>query len=145
MDHQLALVPYEGGVTLVNFWATWCEPCRQEMPELQRLQEKLGALGLTVVGMNLEIETPHEDLLAHLEEYEITYPILRFDKRWAWPGVATVPTSFLIASDGKILRKYVGAKPEQVEGLVRDIEDVIYGRPLKPMVMPDPPAADSEE
>ncbi len=138
LDGELETVAWKG-ITLVNFWTTWCQPCRREMPALQEAQDRLGADGLRVIGVTRET-VELETVKTHLADVGVTYTILKLDglheKEWLHVGV--VPTSFLINADGKLMRKYIGAQPEQVEGMLRDLEDAVAGRPLKPMVFAKP-------
>ncbi len=124
-------------LTLVNFFATWCEPCRHEMPELQLIYEELVDRGFTVVGSFERWEV--DRVFSFLEDVPVTYPIIRPDAivDHLWGGIAVKPTSFLVNSEGRILRKYVGATPAQIEGLFEDIKAVLDGRPMATQVMPE--------
>ncbi len=123
-------------LTLVNFWATWCEPCREEMPVLQQLFEDQVVRGFRVVGVFERWEV--DQVGVYLEKLPVTYTIIRpdaiVDHRWG--KINLKPTSFLVDQNGRILRRYVGASPEQIEGLVSDVEAVLDGRPLPTQVMP---------
>jgi thiol-disulfide isomerase/thioredoxin len=132
--------------TLVNFWATWCQPCRVEMPALQKLSDERGADGLQVVGVIWE-ETSIENTLAYLEHFGVSYTILKPHRQAAagFGGVASLPTSLLIDGEGKLVRRYVGAQTEQVAGLVKDVQDFLDGRPLDPLVIPQATNATTAE
>ncbi len=123
-------------LTLVNFWATWCEPCRDEMPELQKLFESHVVAGFRIVGVFERWEV--DQVGAYLERIPVTYTIIRPDAivDHSWGRINLKPTSFLVDQDGRILRRYVGASPDQVKGLVADVEAVLDGRPLPTQVMP---------
>jgi thiol-disulfide isomerase/thioredoxin len=137
-DHAYA----DHAVTLVNFWATWCKPCREEMPALQRLIDKHGARGLSVVGILFDPRSDDEGARRYLDEVGARYRILRgnLETLQSWGGIGMFPTTFLVDREGKIVRRYVGASPAQVEGLVQDVEAVLAGKPLGSMVMPEAPA-----
>jgi thiol-disulfide isomerase/thioredoxin len=128
----------EAELTLVNFWASWCEPCRNEMPALQAAHENLGPRGLRVVGITHEA-IDNEDLAAFLDEVGVTYTVFRAGdsvKKY-WTGTqGSLPNSYLIGKDGRVIRRYVGASPEQVEQLTSDLVAVLDGRPLGMMIFP---------
>jgi len=125
--------------TLVNFWATWCKPCREEMPALQRLSDKHREDGLAVLGMLFDPKSDDEGARRYLDEVGVRYPTMRatLDTLRGWGGIGMFPTTFLIDREGKIVRRYVGASPAQIDGLVEDVDAVLAGRPLGSMVMPE--------
>ncbi len=131
-------------LTLVNFWATWCEPCREEMPVLQQLFEDQVVRGFRVVGVFERWEI--DQVNAYLEEIPVTYTLLWPDAivDHYWGKIIFKPTSFLIDQNGRVLRRYVGASPEQVKGLVADVEAALDGRPLPTQVMPAEQALSKE-
>jgi thiol-disulfide isomerase/thioredoxin len=102
------LTAYRGQVVLVNFWATWCEPCREEMPALQALQNTLGKERLVVLAVNYG-ESP-EKIHKFTHNMPLDFPIL-LDKHTdivrAWQ-VRVLPTSFVLGPDGKIRYRAVG-------------------------------------
>ena len=129
----------EHAFTLVNFWATWCKPCREEMPALQRLSDKHRDDGLAVLGLLFDPKSDDEGARRYLDEVGVRYPTMRvtLDTLRSWGGIGMFPTTFLIDREGKIVRRYVGASPAQVGGLVEDVDAVLAGRPLGSMVMPE--------
>lgn len=105
---------FSGQVLLLNFWATWCEPCRREMPLLMQLQERYGARGLQVVGVALDDVKKARDF-AH--EYGISYPILVgagdvMETSLAFGNVhGVLPYSVLVDRSGVIRWQYIGEFP----------------------------------
>ena len=102
------LSSYKGEVVLVNFWATWCEPCREEMPSLQRLQQKLGSRGFRVVGVNVGEGAPR--IRQFLERTPVSFTMLRdadSDVMKAW-RVRMLPASFLVDRRGMLRYQIVG-------------------------------------
>ncbi len=123
--------------TLVNFWATWCRPCRDEIPALQKLQVTHAESGFEVVGV-YEQNIPIDSITDFLEPFGLTYSIMKITPKTGlkWGGIGAIPTSFLIDENGKILRRYVGATAEQIVGLEADVQALIDGRPMPKMVIP---------
>jgi len=98
-----SLADYRGRWVLVNFWASWCEPCREEAPVLQRFHREQRRNGLTVLGVNLDDST--DDARSFVSEFGLTYPQLRDgdgrDRREAY-GMTGFPESFLVDPEGRI-------------------------------------------
>ena len=98
-----------GRVVLVNFWATWCLPCRVEMPLLQAMAVRHQARGLTVVGLSVDTDSP-ESVRTFLAERGVTYPVAMVGSKvtQAFGGVTGYPTSFLLDRDGRIRHRALG-------------------------------------
>ena len=100
-----SLSSFRGRPLLVDFWATWCGPCRQTMPEVQRLHQKYGSQ-LQVVGINIEGNSP--DVLSYLDESGYTFPVLFDSGNWdsivaTNYGVSSIPRTFLIDRNSRVL------------------------------------------
>lgn len=119
LDGQdVPLSEYKGKVVLVNFWATWCEPCQVEIPWLIEMQQKYSAKGFTVLGVDVDDEgsnlvsayTAKERFHVNGQQLAINYPVLRGNDDVAdkFGGLLGYPTSFLISRDGKIVKKTQG-------------------------------------
>nr|WP_314630512.1 TlpA disulfide reductase family protein [uncultured Noviherbaspirillum sp.] len=105
---EVDLSSFRGEVVLVNFWATWCEPCREEMPSLQRLQQKLGGKGLRVLAVNVGEGAPR--IRQFLERTPVALTILRdaeSETMKAW-RVRMLPASFLVDRRGMLRYQIVG-------------------------------------
>lgn len=105
-SHDLAT--YRGQVVLVNFWATWCEPCRDEMPSIQRLKKKLAGKPFVVLAVNLD--EPESRIRNFLSKMPLDFPILidqekKVTKNWK---VRALPASFIIGRDGRIRYSLTG-------------------------------------
>ena len=101
---------YKGKVTLVNIWATWCIPCREEMPSMEKLYTELAPRGFAIAAVSID-EAPAEDVRAFAEELGLTFDILhdrstRIQQTYQTTGV---PESFLLDRDGVIVKRVIGA------------------------------------
>jgi thiol-disulfide isomerase/thioredoxin len=102
------LAAYKGDVVIVNFWATWCEPCREEMPALDKLQRKLAGKHFRVLGVNVGEGGPR--IQQFLERTPVAFPILRdsgMEATKAW-RVRVLPASFLVDKNGMLRYQLVG-------------------------------------
>jgi len=125
-DEPFTLSDYRGKGVLVNFWATWCPPCRKEMPALEALYKKLGDESFAVLAVNQWEDPDH--VFAYTGELNVfpTFPIL-FDPESAISedyGVKGLPTSFLIDKKGQLAYRAVGGRAfdhPQVERLIREL------------------------
>jgi peroxiredoxin len=109
---EIALADLRGQVVLVNFWATWCGPCRIEMPGFQRVYEAYRDRGFTIVGLSTDIGSP--DLVrAFVARHELTFPIASAGPatQRAFGGIPALPMSFLIDRDGRIRHAVRGIFP----------------------------------
>ncbi len=107
---SVSLAGLRGNVVLLNVWATWCIPCRKELPELQKLHEQYAARGLRVVGVSVDDGGADRAVDQFVREFGLTYTILRdpaenVSHAFAIPGV---PASFLIDRNGKIVWRHPG-------------------------------------
>lgn len=106
-----------GRVTLVDFWATWCVPCRKSMPELQALHEKYAGRGLTVLGISID-EGGASKVKKYVTSKKLTYPIaIDSEKTPAWDAfrVKAVPAAFLIDREGRVVAQWTGASPKAAD------------------------------
>ena len=114
-----------GRVVLVNFWATWCGPCRVEMPLLQAMHERHAARGFTLLGLSVD-RGGEEGVRAFLQERGVTYPVavVGADAERAFGGVRGYPTSFLLDRRGEIRHAVIGPlAPATLELAVRRLLD----------------------
>ena len=101
-------------VTLLVFWATWCQPCLMEIPALVQLHEKYQSRKFRVVSVNVD-DSEGQKVRAIIREYGINYPTLigTEDIMKQFGGIVALPTSFLIGRDGRIVEKLQGLKREE--------------------------------
>jgi thiol-disulfide isomerase/thioredoxin len=105
------IADYKGEVVLLNIWATWCGPCRVEMPAIQRLHEQLGPKGLKVVAVSVDVAGMEEAIKRFTEEMSLSFEILHnapgdIQRRYQTTGV---PETFIIGRDGRLRRRVIGA------------------------------------
>jgi len=118
------LSDFKGNWVVVNYWATWCPPCVEEMPELQSFHDDYENRGAMVIGINTELVSK-DKLLEFLDNYFITYPVytsppLRDSALGSIPGL---PTTFLISPQGNIeARKVGGVTREMIERFIEKWE-----------------------
>lgn len=109
------LASFKGKVVLLNFWATWCGPCKAEIPGFVELQAKYGDK-LTIIGYSVDDDATKARAFA--QEYKMNYPILlgegREDVQDAFGPIWGIPASFLISKDGRVCKKHLGIAPKNV-------------------------------
>jgi thiol-disulfide isomerase/thioredoxin len=127
---EVALADLKGKVVFLNFWATWCDPCRVEIPWLIEMQAKYGPQGFTVVGVAMDDEgksvvapfIEKERFDVNGQKVPMSYPILlgSDDAADKFGGILGYPTSFLISRDGRIIQKFQGLQSE--DELIKGVE-----------------------
>jgi glutathione peroxidase-family protein len=131
---SLKLADFSDKVLIVNIWATWCGPCRQEMPELVKMSNEYKSRGLVVLGLATSYNE-HNDQ-AHVKEFvaaqQVPYKIIWDDGTLAGPlvqvvgGRSVIPQSFVISRDGRIVKHFQGFNPYSTPQLMRQaIEDAL--------------------
>lgn len=117
------LASERGKLVLVDFWASWCEPCRRELPVLEQLHRDHAAAGLVVLGVSLDEQRSDAEVFLK-EQVQVSFPIV-FDAdraigtTWSPPKM---PTVYLIERDGTIARVFAGEKPGQLDELRAEVE-----------------------
>lgn len=119
---KLSLEKYKGKVVLLDFWATWCAPCRQEMPNVIKVYDKYNNDGFEIVGISLDRE--RKDLDSYIDKYKISWPQYFDGKFWRNDvatkyGVQSIPATFLIGKKGKI--RYKSLRGGQLETAVKKL------------------------
>ena len=123
----VSLKQFKGNIVLLDFWATWCPPCRKSIPELVELQEKHKDKGLVVLGIS--VDDPHmvndNYLRAFMEKFRINYRILRstneVEKDYFGAKEFPIPTMFIIGKDGKIIKKMEGFRPGYLDKMLKTL------------------------
>jgi|ATLU01.1.fsa_nt_gi peroxiredoxin len=120
------LSDYRGRVLIVNFWATWCPPCREEMPSMQRAWEQLRDDNVVILGIN--VGEDKEAILRFTAEYPVTFPLLmdqdsRVSNEWSVLGL---PSTFAIDPSGKIVYRALGSREWDNPDLLNAIRTLNY-------------------
>jgi cytochrome c biogenesis protein CcmG, thiol:disulfide interchange protein DsbE len=123
---HLELSSYRGKVVLLNFWATWCDPCRDEIPHFVDLQNKYGRQGLQIVGVSMD-DGP-EPVRDFYKRFAMNYPVVMGNARTGelYGGILGLPIAFLVGRDGRIYRKYIGAT--DIAAVETDIAKLLQGK-----------------
>ncbi len=105
----IKLSDFSGKVVLLNFWATWCPPCREEIPALVALQKQYAAQGLVVLGISMDEGGPAR-VASFIKKTAINYPVVLGDEKTstAYGGIQVLPTTFVIDRKGQIVDGFVG-------------------------------------
>lgn len=129
---SVRLSDFKGKVVMVNFWATWCPPCKAEMPDLEKIYGMFKKQGFVVLGVSLDDE-PTKAVPGFLADFKkdtgvkITYPILVGDEAIAdaYGGIRGIPTTFLIDRKGIVRKKYIGPPGQSSEEITAAFKEAV--------------------
>jgi len=154
---RLELADYKGKVVVLDFWATWCGPCRIEIPGFVEMQNRYAHQGFSVIGISLDDEP--EPVVQFYKEFRMNYPVAVANQRIGelYGGILGLPTTFVIGRDGRIYARHIGATDvsvieEEVQQLLA-ISPTVEKTDFKPglvagtstkIELGDPAAIDSE-
>jgi thiol-disulfide isomerase/thioredoxin len=131
LDGEGTLGVEAGAVSLVDFWATWCGPCRVSMPRLQRLYADYGAKGVRLLSVDTDAASPDRarEVRQFLADNSLTFPVV-FDDGSASEAfrVSSLPTLFLIGKDGRTLWRHVGTFQAADEAVLRALLDAALAK-----------------
>ena len=110
--NSLTLSDFKGKVIILDFWTTWCPPCRREIPDFVELYEKYKDEGLLIIGVSLD-GGDSRSVKQFSKNYKINYPIVlgNFNITEDYGGIRAIPTTFVIDGKGNIKEKYIGYQP----------------------------------
>ncbi|MBN1837460.1 MAG: TlpA family protein disulfide reductase [Spirochaetales bacterium] len=120
-----SLSSFKGKVVFLNFWATWCGPCRHEMPSMERLYQRLKDRGLEVVAVNLQEDAKAVERF--VSEHGLTFPILldRTGRVGATYGARSIPITYIVDRDGFVVAGTIGTREWDTEQYVRFFERLL--------------------
>ena len=118
---------YRGKVVVLNFWATWCPPCRFEIPSMQRAHKALE--GTNVVILALHLGGNEDKVFEFLSDYDVEFPILmdkssKTPSSWPFTGL---PTTFVIAPDGKVVYRAIGGREWDDPAILKELRALAAG------------------
>ena len=111
----------KGKVVLVNFWATWCSPCAQEMPLLERLYEKYKTQGLEILAISVDEQVAHYKVPEFVKDHSLTFPVLYDNGVQSLYGVTSFPTSLLIDREGLVRLRFGIAEEKSLDALISEL------------------------
>jgi thiol-disulfide isomerase/thioredoxin len=133
---EVRLEEFKGRPLLINFWATWCTPCKYEIPMLVELMQKYKDQNFTVLGISTD-DRPDDDLRKFVAEYKINYPVLiglgNDALQEAYEALVTIPISWFIRADGTVHLKHEGIQTKEW-----------FDRQVQQLLVPTQPAPDGE-
>jgi peroxiredoxin len=130
--NPIKLSDYSGKVLVLNLWATWCGPCRLEIPELVKLHQEFQAQGLEIVGLSTENpDTSAQAVREFVQAFKMDYAVGWVTQDVAatlMRGTGSIPQSFIIARDGRIVKRFIGFSPDATPPQLRKaVEDALKG------------------
>jgi peroxiredoxin len=125
MDGEtVSLADYSGKILIVNFWATWCPPCRREMPSMQRAYEILREDGIEMLAINVGEDS--ETIFTFTADYPVEFPLI-MDKTsdiTQQYGVAGIPVTYVVSPQGKIIYKAIGSREWDDPAIIEKIRQI---------------------
>lgn len=123
------LSQHRGKVVILDFWASWCAPCRKEMPELEKLYRDFAGRGLRVVAVNIDEDTAAARRF--LDDVKVSFAVLHDGEQKVATqyDLPTMPTSFVLGADGKVHAVHAGFRPEDVPKLRAEVEALLRMAP----------------
>jgi peroxiredoxin len=124
--HNLKLSDLRGKAVVLNFWATWCPPCKEEIPWFVELQKRYGSQGLQVVGVSMDDDGDQKDVAKFAAANSINYPVLLGKDNVAnqYGGIEYLPTTFYIGRDGVVMERVFG-QPDNRDEIEKNVKRVL--------------------
>jgi thiol-disulfide isomerase/thioredoxin len=122
---EVSTTELHGKVVLIDFWATWCQPCKREMPGYQKLLNRYGSRGLAVLGLKFDTMTDEEDPVKFAKKIGVRYPlaVATDDVKQKFGGIEGLPTTMLYDRHGILRKKVIGF--EYTDTIEADLEPLL--------------------
>jgi len=118
----IRLSDYRGRIVIIDFWATWCPPCRAGIPDLIKLKEKYAASELEIIGIS--VDKNKSELPKFIKSFKINYPIVYYNNQVVsdYGGISAIPTTVVVNPEGEIAEQFTGLRPiSYYEGIIKKI------------------------
>jgi peroxiredoxin len=126
-DKKVKLADFKGKVIVLNFWATWCVPCKTEIPEFVELQKEYESDGVQFIGVSVDGKDTVAKLRPYIAEHSMNYPVLQGSSNEglldAYGPIGAVPTTYLIKRDGNLCKRHAG--PVSKDVLARELKTLV--------------------
>lgn len=125
--NKITLSEMRGKVVMIEFWATWCPPCRQSIPDLNTIFNKYKDRGFVLLAISLDKGSDAQSLImSFIKEYPMAYTVLLDNGDTGRKyGVSSIPTSFIIDKTGRIANKHIGYSPNSASAISQEIEALL--------------------
>ncbi len=125
--NKITLSEMRGKVVMIEFWATWCPPCRQSIPDLNTIFNKYKDRGFVLLAISLDKGSDAQSLImSFIKEYPMAYTVLLDNGDTGRKyGVSSIPTSFIIDKTGRIANKHIGYSPTSAGAISQEIEALL--------------------
>ncbi|HTW22151.1 MAG TPA: TlpA disulfide reductase family protein [Candidatus Baltobacteraceae bacterium] len=133
--NPISTAAYHGKVVLINFWATWCPPCNEEIPEMIDLANKYKDT-LQIIGVSMD-DDPPPDVRAFARAKKMNYPIVMGSEKLSreYGDIEALPTTFVLDKDGRVVQKHMGVKPPELyDGEIRALLGLHVDKPVETFV-----------